>query len=81
MMRDFQRENPNILFEKGLDAALKDSVEALSKWYSTERINVVNSKGNEKLTAAVVVKELNDLIQEIIKKNDIKESKGDQGSS
>ena len=73
MMRDFQKENPNILFEKGLDAALKESIEALSEWYSTERINVVNSKGNEKLTAAVVVKELNDLIQKIIEKNDIKD--------
>ena len=37
MMRDFQKENPKILFEKGLDADLKESVEALSKWYSTER--------------------------------------------
>ena len=35
MMRDFQKENPDILFEKGLDAALKESIEALSEWYSS----------------------------------------------
>mgnify|MGYP001225322959 CR=1 FL=1 len=31
-----------------------------------------NSKGHEKITAAVVVKDLNDLIQKIIEKNMIK---------
>ena len=69
IMKDFSKENPGILFEKKLEESLKESVEALSEWYSSDMINVIDSRGQEKLTAAVVVKDVNHLISEIVARN------------
>ena len=71
IMKDFSKENPGILFEKKLEESLKESVEALSEWYSSDMINVIDSRGQEKLTAAVVVKDVNHLISEIVARNSV----------
>ena len=50
-------------FSKNLKESLKESVEALSEWYSSDKCN---RQPRPKLTAAVIVKDVTNLISEIV---------------
>ena len=55
LMKDFSKENPAILMERNLEDALKESVEALSSWYSSDMINVIDSKSRGTISRALVL--------------------------
>ena len=71
IMKDFQRANPDVIFEGGLKEALQESINELKKHFSAEFLNLVDKNGLEVATVVVLVKDLHFIIREYIARNHV----------
>ena len=68
IFQDFQKANPEIIFEGNFRQALDDSISELKKLFSAEYLNVQDSKGLDLDTVVVLVKDLHYIIREYIRR-------------
>ena len=71
IMRDFQRENPDVIFEGGLQQALQESINELKTHFSAEFLNLIDKNGLEVNTVVVLVRDLHYIIREYIARNHV----------
>ena len=71
IMRDFQRENPDVIFEGGLQQALQESINELKRNFSAEFLNLIDKNGLDVNTVVVLVKDLHYIIREYIARNHV----------
>ena len=71
MMRDFQRENPSIMFEGGLKKAIEESNNYLKEIYGAENLTIKDSKGMDRETVIVIPKDIHHLVNTLAEKYDV----------
>ena len=71
IMRDFQKANPDVIFEGSLKQALQESINELKKHFSAEFINLMDKNSLEVNTVVVLVKDLHFIIREYIARNHV----------
>ena len=65
--------NPDIIIEDNLRKELKENLEAMKSWYSSEKLNAYEGDGKDRATAVVLIKDTVDFTEELIKHLGIKE--------
>ena len=71
MMRDFQGENPSIMFEGGLKKAIEESNNYLKEIYGAENLTIKDSKGMDRETVIVIPKDIHHLVNTLAEKYDV----------
>ena len=71
MMRDFQSENPSIMFEGGLKKAIEESNNYLKEIYGAENLTIKDSKGMDRETVIVIPKDIHHLVNTLAEKYDV----------
>ena len=83
LLKDIQEETGALLMEGNLKKEIQDSINSFEDFYEVEPIEILDKNGNKMVTSLAWVKKLQELIQHIIKKNNIKEPRvvigGDSG--
>ena len=72
MMRDFQGENPSIMFEGGLKKAIEESNNYLKEIYGAENLTIKDSKGMDRETVIVIPKDIHHLVNTLAEKYDVR---------
>ena len=71
MMRDFQGENPSIMFEGGLKKAIEESNNYLKEIYGAENLTIKDSKGMDRETVIVIPKDIHHLVNTLAEKYEV----------
>ena len=72
LLKDIQEETGALLMEGNLKKEIQDSINSFEDFYEVEPIEILDKNGNKMVTSLAWVKKLQELIQHIIKKNNIK---------
>ena len=70
-MRDFQGENPSIMFEGGLKKAIEESINYLKEIYGAENLTIKDSKGMDREAVIVIPKDIHHLVNTLAEKYDV----------
>ena len=71
ILKEIQKENPNIIIESNLRKELKASLDSIKTWYNSEKLNVFNNDGNEILSCVCLLKDLVDFSETVIREKKV----------